>query len=99
MKSEIDVPSPVKDDLSEAVEILKGFGAVEVYVFGSLARGDSHATSDIDIATVGLPKDRFFAAYGALLMKLNHPFDLVGLDYGHDFARRLRDAGQLRRVA
>lgn len=99
MKEEVEAPSSLKDDLSEAVEILKGFGAAEVYVFGSLARGDPHGESDIDMATVGLPKDRFFAAYGALLMRLNHPFDLVGLDYGNDFARRLRDEGHLRRVA
>jgi predicted nucleotidyltransferase len=99
MKEEVEAPPSLKDDLSEAVEILKGFGAAEVYVFGSLARGDHHAKSDIDIATVGLPKDRFFAAYGALLMRLDHPFDLVGLDYGNEFARRLRDEGQLLRVA
>ncbi len=97
MKGKLEAPLSLKDDLSETVEILKGFGAAEVYVFGSLARGDHK--SDIDIATVGLPKDRFFAAYGALLMRLDHPFDLVGLVYGNKFARRLRDEGQLRRVA
>jgi hypothetical protein len=30
MRSEIDVPSALKDDLSEVVQILKDFGAVEV---------------------------------------------------------------------
>ena len=99
MQTELKVPLALRDDLSEAITILKRFGSTEIYLFGSIALGNSDQESDIDIATVGLPKDRFFAAYGELLMKLDHPFDLIGLDYDNEFTRRLRSKGALRRVA
>lgn len=99
MAPEIEVPARLQKDLSDAIEILKRFGATEIFLFGSLARGTSDDASDIDIATVGLPKNRFFAAYGELLMQLNHKFDLIGLDYENEFTRRLRREGTLRRVA
>ena len=99
MALEVEVPARLHKDLSEAIEILKRFGATEIFLFGSLARGTSAEASDIDLATVGLPKDRFFAAYGELLMRLDHQFDLIGLDYENEFTRRLRSEGILRRVA
>ncbi len=67
MALEIEVRARLQKDLSDAIEILKRFGATEIFLFGSLARGTSDDASDIDIATVGLPKNRFFAAYGELL--------------------------------
>ena len=99
METDLAVPAGLRKDLSEAVEILTHYGATEVYLFGSLARGGADEDSDIDIATVGVPKNRFFAAYGELLMKLDHAFDLIGLDYDNEFTRRLRSEGSLRRVA
>lgn len=99
MALEVEVPAKLQKDLSVAIEILKRFGATEIFLFGSLARGTSAEVSDIDLATVGLPKDRFFAAYGELLMRLDHQFDLIGLDYENEFTRRLRSEGTLRRVA
>ena len=99
MALEVEVPAKLQKDLSVAIEILKRFGATEIFLFGSLARGTSVEVSDIDLATVGLPKDRFFAAYGELLMRLDHQFDLIGLDYENEFTRRLRSEGPLRRVA
>ena len=99
METELGVPAELREDLCEAIEILRQFGATEVYLFGSLARGAADEDSDIDIAIVGVPKKRFFAAYGELLMKLDHPFDLIGLDYDNEFTRRLRSEGSLRRVA
>lgn len=92
-------PDSVRHDLEKAVAVLRRFGASEVYVFGSVATGASREDSDIDIGVVGLPKDRFFAAYGSLLMELNRSFDLVALDYGEQFAEQLRQQGTLYRVA
>ncbi len=99
VRSEVNLPSDFKNDVNIAVDILLRYGANEVYLFGSLARGENRSGSDIDIATVGLPKNRFFAAYGELLTELRHPVDLVGLDYDNDFAREVRMQGGILRVA
>lgn len=69
-----------------------------MYLFGSYATGASHPGSDIDIATTGPPKNRFFAASGQLLMELSMPFDLIGLDYDNQISRSLRDEAELLRV-
>ena len=96
---EVNLPIEIKRDINVAIDILLRYGAHEVYLFGSLARGKSRLGSDIDIATVGLPKNRFFAAYGELLTDLRNPFDLVDLDYDNDFARDVRTQGGFLRVA
>jgi predicted nucleotidyltransferase len=88
----------VEQDLSKATAILKRYGATEVYLFGSYASGTARSESDIDIAAVGLPKNRFFAAYGELLMELQLPFDLIGLDYDNDVSRDVRTHAELVRV-
>lgn len=92
------LPLTVEQDLSKATTILKAYGATEVYLFGSYASGTAGSESDIDIAAVGLPKNHFFAAYGELLMELQLPFDLIGLDYDNDVSRSVRSQGELVRV-
>jgi predicted nucleotidyltransferase len=93
------LPDDLKRDISLAAEILLREGCKEVYVFGSVARGTYTPESDIDIATIGLPKSKFFSAYGLLLSRLHRQVDLVGLDYDQDFGRSLRAEGSLTRVA
>jgi predicted nucleotidyltransferase len=93
------LPDDLKRDISLAAGILLREGCKEVYVFGSIARGTYTPESDIDIATIGLPKSKFFSAYGLLLSKLHRQVDLVGLDYDQDFGRSLRAEGSLARVA
>ena len=99
MLSELRLPEDLKRDISVATEILMQDGCREVYVFGSIAKGTFSADSDIDLATVGLPKERFFSAYGEILSKVRRRVDLVGLDYDSDFGNRLRSVGILSRVA
>ena len=99
MLSDLGLPEDLSRDISAAAKILMSDGCREVYVFGSIADGSFTADSDIDLATVGLPKARFFAAYGRILSTLHRHVDLVGLDYGTDFANRLRQVGTLSRVA
>lgn len=93
------LPADITRDISVAAEILLQDGCREVYLFGSLARGSFGPDSDIDLATVGLPKDRFFAAYGRILSKVRRRVDLVGLDYDQDFGAKLKQVGTLSRVA
>lgn len=99
MRVGLKLPQDLKEDRVLAADILLAEGRKEIYVFGSAASGAQTSESDIDIATVGLPKSRFFSAYGQLLSKLHRQVDLVGLDYDLDFGRRLKEKGILARVA
>lgn len=99
MLSEMNLPEDLEKDISLAAEILMQVGCKEVYLFGSIAEGSFSRGSDIDLAIVGLPKERFFAAYGRILTSVRRHVDLVGLDYDHDFGKRLREVGTLSRVA
>jgi predicted nucleotidyltransferase len=99
MIADLALPEELKRDIDLAAAILRKEGCREVYLFGSLARGEYSDDSDIDIATVGLPKHRFFKAYGQLLSAVRRTVDLVALDYDQDFGRKLEESGALTRVA
>lgn len=93
------VPPEFRTDLQKASEILRTFGAKEVYIFGSLADPErDHQPEDIDIGVSGLPDEVFFRTYGELLGVLDHRFDLVDLDFDSPYVRKLREHGRLERV-
>ena len=85
--------------IETAVEILRGAGAKEVYLFGSAARGAEGLDSDIDLAVRGLPAHVFFDVVGRIEMALAHDFDLVDLDDRNPFTEYLERKGKLVRVA
>ena len=99
MTIELTPPDDIKADISLATKILLDEGCKEIYIFGSVAKGTFTGDSDIDIATIGLPKSKFFKAYGRLLSKIHRGVDLVALDYDLEFGRNLREMGILTRVA
>jgi predicted nucleotidyltransferase len=75
------LPDSFRTDIEQAIAVLTTLGAREVFIFGSMADRDQFIIPrDIDIAVSGLPKDRFFKAYGQLLVKMVHEVDLVDLD-------------------
>lgn len=61
--------------------LIKKYRISEVYLFGSLARGDFDHDSDIDLAVAGLPEKLYLEAYG-LAGELSAPLkvDLVLLE-------------------
>ena len=73
MGIEVSLPEDLRADVRKAAEILLGEGCREVYLFGSVATGTFTADSDIDLATVGLSKDKFFTAYGKVLAGVRKP--------------------------
>ena len=99
MLEHLSLPDELKREISVAVEILLSDGCREVYLFGSLANGYYTPESDIDLATVGLPKKRFFASYAKILSRIRRRVDLIGLDYDQDFGNRLKNSGTMARVA
>ena len=95
-----ELPEPIRSDVSHAIEVLKSLGARDVYLFGSvLTQAAAESIGDIDFAVSGLPPRSFFRAYGALIMSMKMPFDLVDLDNESAFVRALREEGRLERVA
>lgn len=93
------LPNDIRKDIDMAKEILLREGCKEIYIFGSIVNGNYTEISDIDIATVGLSKSKYFKVYGELLEKLSRPIDLVGLDYENDFSRVIKETVKLERVA
>lgn len=95
----ITIPETFQPDIHRAVQILKDAGCTEVYLFGSLARGEAREDSDIDLAVKGCPKQMFYRLYGRLLLASSRSVDLVRLD-GHDrFAAFLQRTERLVKIA
>lgn len=99
MLEDLNLPDELKREISVAAEILLSDGCREVYLFGSLANGDYTSESDIDLATIGLPKARFFSTYAKILSRVRRRVDLIALDYDQDFGNRLKSSGVVSRVA
>lgn len=64
MESRSQTPETSQSDLhpqlgpaerARIVEILRQFGITQAALFGSFARGDTHATSDVDVLVSPLP--------------------------------------------
>ena len=68
-----------KDDIirrrEEIIALAKRYGASDIRIFGSVARGDAVETSDLDLL-VRLEPDRSLLDQGGLLMDLR---DLLGI--------------------
>ncbi len=95
----ITVPKEYESDIQLAYEYLSKAGCTEIFLFGSLADDTCNSESDIDIAVKGLEKNKFFHVYGELFRILEHPFDLIGLDYDNDFSKEILRSGTLKRVS
>ncbi|MCD6122168.1 MAG: nucleotidyltransferase domain-containing protein [Spirochaetales bacterium] len=93
------LPAEIIKDIDIAKKILLREGCKEVYIFGSIIEGNFTEISDIDIATVGLRKSKYFKVYGELLEKLGRSIDLVCLDYDTDFSKKIKESGKFERVA
>jgi predicted nucleotidyltransferase len=88
----------LRSSIEAAADILKAFGATEVYVFGSAAHGSLRADSDVDLAVSGLPPAVFFRAASKAADALNRPADLIDLDDESAVVKYLRSSGELVRV-
>ena len=92
------LPSNYRKDVESAVQILKKQGCKKVFLFGSLVHNNVRPDSDIDIAVDGFPKGSYFSILAKLLMKLEHPVDLIDLSRNSRFVRIIK-RGELVRVA
>jgi predicted nucleotidyltransferase len=84
--------------IQRAAAELKGAGAREIYVFGSLAKGTEAAGSDLDLAVCGLPPSVFYRMGARVSDLIGHSVDLIDLDRNTPFTRHLRTENELVRV-
>jgi predicted nucleotidyltransferase len=82
----------------EAAKMLRGLGASQVFVFGSLVRGELRPDSDVDMAVSGLPPKLYFSAVSSASDILGRPVDLVDLDDDTALVRYLLRSRELIRV-
>lgn len=73
------LPRGIAKDVKEAVDILRRHGASRIVLYGSLARGDYHLDSDIDIGVEGIPDREYFRAVAECLMDIPRRVSLVDL--------------------
>jgi predicted nucleotidyltransferase len=85
--------------IKRAAETLKSFGATDVYLFGSLAKGTFRSNSDIDLAVSGIPPEKFFEAMGRAEDVLKREIDLIDLDENNPFVEFLISHGELQLVS
>lgn len=89
----------LEEEIGKAAEILKSYGATEVYLFGSQATGDAGDDSDVDFAVRGLPDEVYFTASARACSVLSVSMDLITLDEKTPFTELLMERKALRRVA
>jgi predicted nucleotidyltransferase len=84
--------------LADAASLLRGMGASQIFVFGSLVTGELRPDSDIDMAVSGLPARLYFSAVSKLSDLFKRPVDLLDLDDDTPLVRYLLSHGDLVRV-
>jgi predicted nucleotidyltransferase len=92
-------PETYQKDIDTAISILKEEGCKEVYIFGSVASGDTKTDSDIDIAVKGIKKGSFFKIYTKLANALEHQVDFIDLNSNKRFTKHIFEIGDIIRVA
>ena len=70
-------------------------GALDVWLFGSLAVGPVSESSDVDLAVSGLAADSYFRVLGDLMALFGGPVDLVRIEEaGESLCERIRLEGR-----
>ncbi|MEM6451763.1 MAG: nucleotidyltransferase domain-containing protein [Cyanobacteria bacterium P01_D01_bin.105] len=80
-------PADVLQDLTMAGTVLARYGANQIILYGSMARGTYRPNSDIDLCVEGLPKKNFFRALGECLMASHRSLSIVDLESSHGYFR------------
>jgi predicted nucleotidyltransferase len=89
----------LENEIRKAAQILKSYGATEVYLFGSRAAGKAGDDSDVDMAVRGLPDEVYFTASARAGAVLSVSMDLITLDDPTPFVEYLIKTEALLRVA
>lgn len=94
-----ELPVEYQEDIKKALKILKQNGATEIYIFGSIEKGNFNKNSDVDIAIRGVKQKNFYKVASILMFEIEKEIDLIDLDDENDkFARMLIDKNILVRI-
>ena len=97
--TEAHMTEELEQQIKRAAEVLRSFGAKEVFLFGSAATALTDEFSDVDLAVSGLPPEVFFKACARATSAIRgREVDLVDLDQDTPFTRYLREEGELHRL-
>lgn len=99
MKNLKELPNEYQEDIKKAIKILKENGATEIYIFGSIEKGNFNKNSDIDIAIRGVKQENFYKVASILMFEIEKEIDLIDLDDENDkFSQMLIDKNILVRI-
>ncbi|MEM9264612.1 MAG: nucleotidyltransferase domain-containing protein [Cyanobacteria bacterium P01_F01_bin.13] len=89
-------PQDVLLDLQMAGSVLSRYGANQVILYGSMAKGTYRTNSDIDICVQGLPVQNFFRAIAECLMSGHRAISIVDFENIHGYFReRVLNEGKI----
>ncbi len=89
-------PKDILADIRAIEQILLQYGAEKVILYGSMARGDYHANSDIDICVEGLPHQNYFRAFAACMMQAQRPMSVLDFSDTYGYLReRILEEGKI----
>jgi len=83
-----------EDDKKTIQEISEKYSAKRVLLFGSSLFPEKE-TRDIDIAVEGIAPKDFFDYYGALMLALSKPVDIIDLSGTSKFVKLIQEEGVL----
>jgi predicted nucleotidyltransferase len=70
-------PDDILQDIQKVESILLHHGAMKIILYGSLAKGDYRADSDIDVCVEGIPDENYFRAIAECLMIIQRPVSIL----------------------
>lgn len=81
------LPSEILFEIKQVVAILRRHGAMDIILYGSLARGDYRIDSDIDLLVSGLAPREYFSALADILMQSKLHVSLLNMEDIHGYFR------------
>ncbi len=89
-------PENILRDIQTIEKILLYHGATKVILYGSMARGDYRAESDIDICVEGLPSKNYFRAFAECMMQTQRPMSVLDFANTYGYLReRILEEGKI----
>ena len=82
-----------QENINDAIELAKEFGATHLLLFGS-ALDDSENANDLDLGISGIDNSKFFLFGGKLENLINISVDLVPLDMDSPFVDYIKKHGK-----
>ncbi len=74
------LPVDIAEDLKMFESILREHGATKIILYGSMARGDFHNDSDIDLCFEGIPDYDYFRVLSECLMRAKRRINLIDFE-------------------